>query len=41
MVLGDCEETITTTEVDEDTMEEMVKVRLILLFLNFSHVIAL
>lgn len=27
MVLGDVEETVTTVEVDEDTFEEIVRVR--------------
>lgn len=27
MVLGDVEETVTTVEVDEDTYEEIVRVR--------------
>jgi hypothetical protein len=28
MILGDVEESVTTTEVDEETEEEMVKVRI-------------
>lgn len=28
MVLGDVEETVTTVEVDEDTFEEIVRVRM-------------
>jgi hypothetical protein len=27
MVLGDVEETVTTVEVDEETQEELIKVR--------------
>ena len=34
MVLGEVEETLTTTEVDEETEEEMVKVRKTLVFMR-------
>ena len=40
MVLGDVEETVTTVEVDEDTYEEIVRVRVGLGLMHFAVALA-
>jgi hypothetical protein len=36
MILGDVEETVTSTEVDEETFEEIIKVRIMLKYASLS-----
>lgn len=35
MILGDVEETVTTVEIDEETYEELYKVRFFFVFLSY------